>query len=210
VLLLALGLVACHSPGLYTSARPLDPGAITAGVALEPIVALKNRNMTDIGPSMTALVRVGTSKHTDVGVRFNVNTFGWDLKIAPYVGERFAIAIVPGGRAGQGFWFHGPALASYDLTGWLRVFASAGVSLSHRAYRGAGPEAIIALDPIPVDTGVKPDGWHGRLGVGLELHTVRGLGVAPEVTYLQSVEPGAFSSLFFAMGITFARVDVVD
>ena len=208
LLLFAIGLEACHSPGLYTSARPIDPGALTTGVAVEPVVALKNEQMTDIGPSMTALLRLGTTTHSDVGARFNANMFGWDVKLAPYVGERLAIAIMPGGRVGRGVWFHAPALVSFDVTTWLRIFASTGVSLSHRAYAPAGSTTLVALSPIPVDSGARPDGWHGRIGAGLELHTLRGLGVTPEVTYLQSVEAGAFSSIFFAMGITFGRFDL--
>lgn len=47
----------------------------------------------------------------------------------------------------------------------------------------------------------------GVLGAGVEIHSSKGFGVLPEVTYLQSVEPYAYSSLFLALGITFGRVD---
>lgn len=204
--LAALVAAGCHSPGLYTSARPVDTGSIMAGVALEPVVFLSSKEFSTIGPSATALLRVGTSKHTDLGIRFNAMTFGWDFKIAPYLSERWAFAVIPGGRAGQGYWFHAPAVVSYDATSWLRLVATGGVSLSHKAYASAGPETMIAISPIPVSGGGRPDGWHGRLGLGLDLHSERGFGVFPEVTYLQSTEPYAYSSLFLALGITFGRV----
>lgn len=123
-LALAVGLAGCHSPGLYTSARPVETGSLFAGVALEPVVFLKSKQFSDIGPSATALLRFGTSKHTDVGLRFNAMTVGWDMKVAPYVGQKWAVAVIPGGRAGQGYWFHAPAIVSYEATPWLRLLAS--------------------------------------------------------------------------------------
>lgn len=207
VALAALVVAGCHSPGLYTSARPVETGSIMAGVALEPVVFLSSKEFSDIGPSATGLLRVGTSKHTDLGIRFNAMTFGWDFKIAPYLSERWAVAVIPGGRAGQGYWFHAPAVVSYDATSWLRLVATAGVSLSHKAYASGGGETVIGISPIPVSGGGRPDGWHGRLGFGLDVHSKRGFGVFPEVTYLQSTEPYAYSSLFLALGITLGRVD---
>lgn len=203
----AAGLAGCHSPGLYTSARPVDTGSLFAGVALEPVVFLKSKEFSDIGPTATAFLRLGTSKHTDIGIRANPMTIGWDVKVAPYLSEKWAVAFIPGGRAGKGYWFHAPAVVSYEATSWLRLVATAGVSLSHKAYESAGGETIIALSPIPVSGGGYPDGLHGRLGIGAELHSSRGFGIFPEVTYLQSTQPYAYSSLFLALGITFARID---
>lgn len=206
-LALATGLAGCHSPGLSTSARPVDTGSLFTGVALEPVVFLKNKQFPDIGPSATALLRVGTSKHTDVGIRFNLMMFGWDMKLAPYVTDKWAIAVIPGGRVGKGYWFHAPAVVSYEATSWLRLVGTTGVSYSAAAYSPAGPETLVAIEPLPSGPG-KPDGWHGRLGAGVELHSARGFGVFPEVTYLQSTQPYAYSSLFLAVGVTFGRFDL--
>ena len=197
-------LAGCHSPGAYTSARPVATGAVFTGMALEPIVFLKNREMTDIGPSATVLVRIGAHERVDVGLRFNGGTVGGDVKVAPYLGDRLAIAVLPGVRAGRGYWVHAPVLVSYDLTSWFRVLGTAGVSWSSEAYAAGGN--VPALEPIPVDTGAKPDGWHGRLGAGFELHSSRGFGVLPEVTWLQASDRKAFSSVFLGLGITWGRV----
>lgn len=197
----------CHSPGLATSARPVETGSLFTSVTVEPVVFLKNDRFPSIGPTATAHLRVGTSKHTDVGVRFNPTTFGWDLKIAPLVTDRWAVAFIPAGRVGKGYWFHAPAAISYEATPWLRVVAAAGFSFSHEAYASAGPETLVAIRPIPSGPG-EPDGWHGRLGAGVELHTLRGYGVFPEVTYLQSTQPYAYSSLFLSLGFTFGRFDL--
>jgi hypothetical protein len=207
VALAALVAAGCHSPGLYTSARPVETGSIMAGVALEPVVFLSSKEVSHVGPSATALLRVGTSKHTDFGIRFNAITFGWDFKIAPYLSDRWAIALIPGGRAGQGYWFHAPAVVSYDATSWLRLVATAGMSFSHNAYvLEGGGGGTFGITRVPISDGGWPDGWHGRLGLGLDLHSEGGFGVFPEVTYLQSTEPYAASSLFLALGVTFGRV----
>ena len=205
---LTLALAGCHSPGAYTSARPVATGAIFTGVALEPIVFLRNRQMTDEGPSATGLVRIGLHERVDLGFRFNASTVGGDLKIAPYLGERLAIAVLPGARAGRGYWVHAPVLVSYDVTSWFRLLGTGGVAWSSKAYAAAGPTTIVALEPIPVDTGAKPDGWHGRLGAGFELHSSRGFGVIPEITWLQASDRKAFSSVFLGLGITFGRIDL--
>lgn len=204
--MLAFTLAGCHSPGAYTSARPVATGAVFTGMALEPIVFLRNRTMTDVGPSATVLVRIGAHERVDVGLRFNGSTVGGDVKVAPYLGDRLAIAVLPGVRAGHGYWIHAPVLVSYDVTSWFRLIGTGGVAWSSKAYDSAGSTTMIAFEPIPVDTGAQPDGWHGRLGAGFELHSSRGFGVIPEITWLQATDRKAFSSVFLGLGITWGRV----
>lgn len=222
---------ACHIPSTFTTARPVAPGKLVAGLGIEPVqVYTYQKNLPPPGPreldydrqlallnsypsgsprdgevrggTPILLARFGVHAGCDVGARFSIGVVAADYKCLWY--EKGILAIsgdpqlgyvytVDNDRpkyTGDGATLSLPVLASVDVTPWLRVTVSPGVSFA------SGHVYLLSNDAIQWPrlpgghSGSRSspvlDGTYARAGIGIEFHS-RVFSIQPEVTLVHGV-----------------------
>lgn len=227
--LACLGLSACASPNLYTTARTLPPGAFSTTVVPVEFVARPARRLkSDRVPVPLAVhARMGVAKDleaslsltggaTSLGARLKYNFFrspGLDLAIAP--GYQVSYNEEYGGNRDSFFAQQVglPAIVGINLNPDVSLLLTPGAVYSR--VRGAMYDGVTGLFPgeepeLPTHRFVR--GLYARGGIGLHVRARQWMAIQPELTVLLPVSASddLRAQYHAGVGLNFSNIPVLE
>ncbi len=196
LLLASLAMSACTPAGVFTSARPLEPGRVNAypflditggsfgankGTASDPPSSAERK-----GVMPGAGVRVGVIRRLELGARAAIDFAELSSVVNLFDQPVWAVAVAPRVQSAWGFPVLGraPLLVSYDVMTWATVTPRFGVGYGYASSLRSGGSVYVDQG----DTrryGLSAAFLEG--GCGVQFRLGRYAGLALDVYYLRSI-----------------------
>jgi hypothetical protein len=225
VLAAAPALSGCPNAGSYSTPRTVTPGKFTHSFSVEGFGAVgttrtadprggatRTESVSEFLPTFPSYeLRRGVASRFDIGIHlYNLTSFGLDLKLNPIRGV-FDIAVNPGAQyfylninddqAAHVFYLSAPLMVGINLTQWMSIILTPGLTYSLIAGEVTAAEGRDAL--------IAEGGTLFRAGFGLQFRASQSFAVHPMLTILRSLGSGA--TLYSAgIGFIFGEIPSYD